>query len=32
MLELSDAEFKANILTLVKVVKDKVEKLGLCGN
>lgn len=32
MLEFSDIEFKINIPTLVKVVKDKMEKFGRCGN
>ena len=32
VLELSNVEFKANILSLVKVVKDKIDKLGQCGN
>lgn len=31
MLEFSDTEFKINIPTLVKVVKDKMEKFGRCG-
>lgn len=32
MLEWSDLEIKINIPTLVKVVKDKMEKVGWCGN
>lgn len=32
MLEFSDTEFKINIPTLVKVVKDKMEKFGRCRN
>lgn len=31
MLEFSDIEFKINIPTLEKVVKDTMEKLGRCG-
>lgn len=31
MLEFSDIQFQVSILTLVRVVKDKMEKFGRCG-
>lgn len=31
MLEFSDIQFQVSILTLVRVVKDKMKKFGRCG-